>query len=326
MCSVWKKANKEEEMSLEEISLVADALRKIHVPNVVITGGDPFLREDLPEIVETFSERGFSVRVQTNGGAQVTDTMFEKVVSAGVDDFTVSLDTLDKSKQDYICNGEGVWDGAVRTLRRAAERLPGAANLASCVVSRLNLHELPDIVRFTTSLGVHCTLVPVVLARRPDDPDLFRAYCDEFSFQGVDPAFVDRIYDELLSLKKQGYRMMISTRFLQDSRHWVKTEDVRWNCHAGELYFEVFTDGSVGICNDVAGAGKIIGGEFQTKFPTRSYRARVRQLRAACPGCTYACYREPSYIMRDWRVLLEGTLAALRFRNSASPAAQVVPQ
>jgi organic radical activating enzyme len=325
MCSVWKKANREEEMTLEEISVVADTLERIHVPNIVITGGDPFLREDLPEIVETFSKRGFSVRVQTNGGAHVTDSMFERVVSAGVDDFTVSLDTLDKNKQDYICNGEGVWDGAVRTLRRAAERLPGAANVASCVVSRLNLHELPDIVRFTTSLGVYCTLVPVVLARRPDDPDLFRAYCNEFSFAGVDPAFVDRIYDELLTLKGQGYRMMISTRFLQDSRQWVKTEDVRWDCHAGELYFEVFTDGSVGICNDVAGAGRIIGGDFLADFPTRSYRNRVRELRAVCPGCTYACYREPSYFMRDWRVLLEGALTALRFRNSSSPVSRTPP-
>jgi MoaA/NifB/PqqE/SkfB family radical SAM enzyme len=315
MCSVWKKANIEEEMTLPQIAEVADTLRRVRVPNVVITGGDPFLREDLPEIVRIFSDRGFSVRVQTNGGIHVTDEVFEEVVRAGVDDFTVSLDTLDRAKQDYICHGKGVWDGAVRTLRRAAERLPRAANVASCVVSRLNLHELPDIVRFTTSLGVYCTLVPVVLARKAADPDLFRAYCDEFSFAGIDPVEVDRIYDELLELKERGYRMMVSTRFLNESRQWVKTEDVRWNCHAGELYFEVFTDGSVGICNDVAGAGSIIGGTFGDDFHTDAYRRKARSLRSSCPGCTYACYREPSYMMHDWSVLFEGARAALRFRR-----------
>lgn len=59
---------REEELSLDEIGRLADTLGR-RILNVNLTGGEPFLREDLPGIVERYATRAGvrSIVVTTNG-------------------------------------------------------------------------------------------------------------------------------------------------------------------------------------------------------------------------------------------------------------------
>jgi molybdenum cofactor biosynthesis enzyme MoaA len=43
-------------MSLDEISIAAQNLKKIGGAIVLLTGGEPFMRKDLPQIVEIFTK------------------------------------------------------------------------------------------------------------------------------------------------------------------------------------------------------------------------------------------------------------------------------
>src|SRR4030042_1637481 len=84
MCSIWKHGDKKEEPPLDVIEKIADKMSLMKVANVVFTGGEPFIREDLPEIVKIFTNKGITVRLQTTGAPNITDEMFEKAISAGV--------------------------------------------------------------------------------------------------------------------------------------------------------------------------------------------------------------------------------------------------
>jgi molybdenum cofactor biosynthesis enzyme MoaA len=60
------------ELPLAEIRQIAAKLVHMGARHIVLTGGEPFMRKDLSDIVAAFSEHNFSVRVQTNGGPQVS--------------------------------------------------------------------------------------------------------------------------------------------------------------------------------------------------------------------------------------------------------------
>ena len=64
MCNVWTHGDRKGEMTLDQIKRAADILQQLHVPNIVISGGEPFLRRELPAIIRVFAERGVSIRLQ----------------------------------------------------------------------------------------------------------------------------------------------------------------------------------------------------------------------------------------------------------------------
>src|SRR5260370_30605680 len=82
---------------------MADNLAAIGVCMVLLIGGEPFVRKDLPDIVKAFTERGIHVRMQTNGLA--TRKALEECVRNGAHDISISLDSLRPELQDTINGG-----------------------------------------------------------------------------------------------------------------------------------------------------------------------------------------------------------------------------
>src|SRR3990167_4079281 len=66
-CNIIYSNSDVRECTLEEIEKIAENLAKIGVAIVLLTGGEPFVRKDLPEIVKIFIRSGIHVRMQTNG-------------------------------------------------------------------------------------------------------------------------------------------------------------------------------------------------------------------------------------------------------------------
>jgi cyclic pyranopterin phosphate synthase len=75
----------------------------MEVAIVLLTGGEPFARKDLSEIIYAFESRGIHVRMQTNGFA--SEEQIAKAVEAGGRDISISLDSLNPERQDNI-NGD----------------------------------------------------------------------------------------------------------------------------------------------------------------------------------------------------------------------------
>ena len=91
------------ECTLEEIKRIAENFADLGVAMVLLTGGEPFVRADLPEIIREFESRGVHVRMQTNGLA--SKEAIHKVVEYGGNDISISLDSLHPATQDKINGG-----------------------------------------------------------------------------------------------------------------------------------------------------------------------------------------------------------------------------
>lgn len=84
-------------LSFEELERVAGAFSQLGVTKLRLTGGEPLLRRQLPELVKRLSALGFEeIAITTNGSLLAPQAAALK--AAGVTRFTVSLDTLRRER------------------------------------------------------------------------------------------------------------------------------------------------------------------------------------------------------------------------------------
>jgi MoaA/NifB/PqqE/SkfB family radical SAM enzyme len=308
MCNQHQSGDRFVELSLEQIRRVAKAAADLGPRHVVITGGEPFLRPDLPDVITAFDACNFSVRVQTNGGPQVTAEILEKCARAGLQDLSVSVDTLDSLVQDEICQAKHVVENALRTLRIAREILPHSISQANIVASRFNFEEIPALVEYFNAMGSYSYVTPVmILAGRDPHHDryMFRGEDGDFRPETLPHEVHDRILDQLIALRKRGRGLTNSTRYLLDYRDYLGSGRIAWRCEAGKLCMDILPDGSVSICKEKPALGNILDPGFKRFFRSRNFEKSARELIDSCSGCFYGEYREPQYVVRDPSVLAE---------------------
>jgi len=308
MCGVSGGSATGPEMGTADFATVSARLWSIGARHVVLTGGEPFLRDDLPRIVAAFALRGFSVRIQTNGGPQVTRERLAAAVQAGVSDLSVSVDTLDAALQDAICGGRDVLGHALRTLDLSRELLPRGMSLANVVASPLNFAELPRLVRYFGDRGIYTYITPAVVLPPGSDHRahyLFRSEHSGFGFDAVPARARDEVIDELVGLRKDGRGLTNSTRYLEEFRRFAASGCASWPCSAGELALDVRPDGQTSVCKEKPPLASILSDSFTADFRSGEFLRRADPQRRSCSGCFYGEYREPPYAVRDLSVLFE---------------------
>ena len=313
MCSVWKEGNKEKELSLPEIEFLAQGLRSLGVISVALGGGEPFMRKDLPEIVRTFRNQGLWVRIVTNG-IKPTPQNIRAVVQAGLSSISISLDSLSPGTQDFIRCSKNTLPKIMRSLDLFKELLPrkGRRLFLNTVVSRLNLKGLPEIARFARGKGYLVSFIPVVLAPSPGIQDPFIAYAPELAIRKEDHSVVDEVYDRLKEMKRS-YPILNSLKFLEASRIYLKSGKIDWECDAGGFYLSVNPEGRISICHRFAYPGMKTSPELRELMRSPQYQKQRQELISGCPGCIRPCWRETSFMMKDWQILYQVLRLSLRY-------------
>ncbi len=313
MCSVWKGGNKGKELSLPEIKSLARGLRSLGAISVALGGGEPFMREDLPEIVRAFRDEGLWVRIVTNG-IKPTPEDIRAVIQAGLTSVSISLDSLSSRTQDFIRRSKDTLPKIMRSLNLFRELLPRKARrlLLNTVVSRLNLKELPEIARFARSKNYLVSFIPVVLAPSPSTQDPFAAYAPELAIREEDHPIVDEVYDRLDEMKRTSYPILNSLKFLEASRIYLKTGKIDWDCDAGGFYLSVSPEGKISICHRFDYPGMKTSPELRRLIHSPQYQKQRREIISGCPGCIRPCWMETSFMMKDWRTLYHILRLSLR--------------
>jgi MoaA/NifB/PqqE/SkfB family radical SAM enzyme len=287
-------------LTIDEIKVVADNLKKIGVGTIVLTGGEPFIRKDLPDIIKAFSQRGLIVRVQTNG-ILVTEESLKACFKSGLDFLTVSLDSLDENKFDSLCGHKGLWQNAVNTIKMGAKLNPKALNIVNTVVSRHNIDELSEIVKFVDACGAYASLVPVHIAEK----NLIRSNDNTMQFTQEDIPRIKKSYEEIFRLKKQGLKIGSSLKYLKDSLNYLLTGDYKWNCDAGSLYFIIFDNGNISMCDEFEGIDTERGRNIAKIYSSGSFKNACKKMKSACGGCIWGCWRETSLLIKSNQVIFE---------------------
>ena len=106
------------ELETAECFRIVDELLSVNpAPLIILSGGEPLLRQDLPEIAAYASQRGATVVIGTNG-TLLTDERIAGLKAAGVRGVAVSVDSLRPSYHDNFRHGKGSLDETVAALGR----------------------------------------------------------------------------------------------------------------------------------------------------------------------------------------------------------------
>ena len=141
----------EDELRTEEVrSLLDDVASLGHGTMVVLTGGEPLLREDLDVLIRYGTERGLPMVVGTNG-MLLDDARVRALKAAGALGLGISLDSLDAARHDRFRGREGAW---ARTLAgiESCRRL-GVDFQLHFSVTDANADELPAMAEFARGCG-----------------------------------------------------------------------------------------------------------------------------------------------------------------------------
>lgn len=309
-CGLWS-APHGKELQIADYRYIADLLDRIGISRVVITGGEPLLRDDTAEITALFSKKGMSTTLLTNG-ILLKENKMNELIQAGLNDIGLSLHTLDAERLEKICGRKNAWNMIVDAIKLSCAALPDGIVEVMTTVTQENLTEIPDIVTFVDqSLNAWSVVNPVNV------PESDRAILTADNAEWAPPlpaADVDLVYDKLSQMKRNGCKLLISDRFLEDSRRYLKTGEFRWNCDAGERYFTIFPDGGLAPCSDQPIIRNIMDMK-PNDFRRSAYKQEVRQVQKQCGGCIFSCWREASYLFSDWRVMRERIFSLNRFRK-----------
>lgn len=158
------------ELTLEEIERFVQTMPPIRL--LLFSGGEPFLRKDLPEIVAAYHRhcRFFTASIPTNGwSAAKIGAMTERICSIAPDlhlGVTVSLDGMGEY-HDKVRRLPGLWDNAIATLQALSElagRFPNLTVGVNTVFMRENQADLAPLCEFIHD-HVHPTFHTLIYIR-----------------------------------------------------------------------------------------------------------------------------------------------------------------
>lgn len=123
---------------------------------LVFTGGEPFVRKDIFELMGHAREMGFEVVVATNA-TLISKEVARKMREMGVVGIAASIDSTDPSKHDRFRGVKGAFEMAMRGIENSKEE--GLYIQINITVSKLNLNELPDLLKLADGLGAYVVLL-----------------------------------------------------------------------------------------------------------------------------------------------------------------------
>lgn len=134
------------ELSTEEALDLADQLADLGPNLVTLSGGEPLLRDDWPQITRRLVDRGINVNLISNGILLDEDTV-SSAREVGLKNFLFSLDGT-ASSHDRIRNRKGAFELLDRTTRICREQgFPFAAVTQVCRLNRGELEEMYEQVK-----------------------------------------------------------------------------------------------------------------------------------------------------------------------------------
>ena len=294
------------ECTTDEVKRIADNFAEMGVAIVLLTGGEPFARRDLPEIIHAFSSRGVHVRMQTNGFA--SEEQIAKAVEAGGRDISISLDSLRPERQDTINGGfNKSWHQALKSMSLFSRYLPEKGSFAAlgCVLQPQNIGDIEDVVRFGTAISWFSSLVPVHVSDYAH-PMGFRTFDDDLQFRADELPVVDAVVERVRQMRREGFLLYDSDQYLDDIKRFVRGEPTEWRsrnnqlCDSPNLYFALLPNGEFAPCCDhrLDNSYPAYSADFPSVYRRKAWRDEVKEVTRACSGCMYGSYPEVTISMR----------------------------
>lgn len=158
------------ELSTGKCLEILDQITRVGKPIVILTGGEPLLKDGVFDLAAEGTKRGLRMVMATNG-TLVTPAIAEAMTRSGIQRVSISLDGADAARHDRFRAVQGAFEGAlhgIEVLRKA-----GVPFQINTTVTRHNVEQIPQILELAVGLAAEAhhlfLLVPTGRAREMAD-------------------------------------------------------------------------------------------------------------------------------------------------------------
>ena len=258
---------------------------------VLFTGGEPFLRKDIFELIEHSVKRDLKTEIVSNGSL-MTQGLARKIMRSGLNNVAISLDGAKESTHDNI-REKGSFKKAITAVKTLVQEKAktdrGPQISVWTTIMKENVTELFDIAPLVRGLGAECLVYhPVIVAQEdmqntsPDAP--FWINRDNLN---VLKEQLDRIIDYK---KRHG---MVS--FLHDPYLWLRYFEgglvkKDWKCNPF-VFINIGPDGEVRSCGSSFGNVKEMG--LDKCLDTEDAFSARESMKTCQKSCLQTCWAHP---------------------------------
>ncbi|MHB8859453.1 MAG: heme b synthase [Thermoleophilia bacterium] len=138
------------ELSTEKAFQIIDEIAAVGSPIVILTGGDPMLRENVFEIARYGTEKGLKM-VMSPCGTLLNEENARRLKESGIDRISLSVDGATAETHDAFRRVPGAFAEVMEGIEAAKKA--GLEFQINTTVTKVNLAELPDILQLAIDLG-----------------------------------------------------------------------------------------------------------------------------------------------------------------------------
>lgn len=274
MCNIWKNPTRKE----EEIK-AADLKTLPQLKFINLTGGEPFIREDLPDIVEECYRHTKRIVISTSGWFEdkVID-LAKRFPNIGI---RISIEGLSQ-KNDELRGHQGGFDRGLRTLLTLKDM--GLKDIGfGCTVSNNNSADMLSLYQLSLSLGMEFATA---------------AFHNSYYFHKDDNQITNREevcsnFEKLvnLQLKENSPKSWFRAWFNMGLINYIEGGRRMLPCEAGSANFFIDPWGGVYPCNGLEekywkqSMGNIHKTDFMTIWQSEEAQEVRRKVRCCAKNC-----------------------------------------
>lgn len=238
----------ENELTTEEVKKTIKDLKENNFTYIKFTGGEPFVRKDMIEILKYASELGFDMDISSNASLLTNEIVRElKLINFPM--VHVSLDGYDKNSHEYV-RGKNTFEPTIRGIKCLTEN--GIYTRLGTVIYSKNENDLEKIVILASELKANEIIFSFMepMGRLKDDDELLSKRNLESVKQEV----------EKLAVK---YESQIKVKYSLSENKVCKSEEI---CPAVNKFIYINNLGEISPCTRIVSKNP----EYKSKLTLKS--------------------------------------------------------
>ena len=285
-CGYWHDPmGQEPEPTVKDYAIGARKLASYGSMFISLAGGEPLLREDLPDIAREIAH--FHLPFVTTNGWLATPELAEELMAAGLWGVSISIDYADPAKHDTARGMNGAWEQAWRAVEmfaRARKYDYQRVNVMA-VLLRDNLDDFQTLLEMAAEHRAYFMVQPYGYLKT-----------GSHAHEHNDGPVATR----LLELWKSHQNFLSNPHYLGKFDQFLNGGIP--NCRAGRAFFNIDSTGDIAIC--VENRKKPIANLLRDSRHTIRDRLRAASRNNPCTQCWYNCRGEVESLYKPRSLLM----------------------
>jgi len=306
-CKIWCLTKKKELSYKEWIDIIIDLKQWLGPYTLDISGGEPFLRKDLIDIIRFCHKNEIQTVVCTNA-TLLTPEIIKILSGLETLNLSISLDGSTPQTHDYMRGVEGTYKRTIDALQQLKNLKRRCSINIATILTGYNCNEILDIVKFVQDKKLADGIVFQAL-EQTFGVGYQKEWFKENTFwpKGEASNKLNNVIDELIKIKKKDRKIIYnSVEQLQKFKKYFinPNEKISGHCMSGQNNFLINPQGEILLCWNMAAIGNFLSKPKQiwVSKNAKNQRALIYKCQRTCKllNCNFEVpkinFREPYHI------------------------------